>query len=281
MLATVQSILGSNQTDLKEGVAGLRQSLDKLDKSLSEINEVTGKLSTGKSTIGRLLTSDKLINDIESTVDDVDDFVGRLVDVQTRVSLQSEYYFRHKSSREVLALRLVPARDKWYELGIVSPVGLYVPTSVLVYDSQGNRRETLTVEKQTAFTFNALFAQRWHLGGLSLTGKVGLIESTGGVEGDLGVFADRLKIGLEAFDFGNTYKRYPRIRAFATWSFLNHLYVSGGVDDALNATWLLPAPLQGAPEFAQGPRDVFLGGGLYFTDQDLKALITLVGLPKP
>lgn len=279
VLASVQGILGSNEGDLKEGVAGLKQSLEKLDRSLSQINEVTGKLSSGDSTLGRLLTDDTLINDIESTVDEVDDFVGRVTNLETEVTLRSDYYVNHGSSREVLNLRLKPAEDKWYDIGIVSPVALYVPQQVLLYDSQGNRRETITVTRDTALAVNALFAQRWHVGGVSLTGRFGIIESTGAVAGDVGLVDDHLKLTVEAFDFSDRYKRLPRLRAYFTYSFLDHLLVSGGVDDALNGAWVLPDSLVGTPEFQHGPRDFFLGGGLYFTDEDLKAILTIVGVP--
>jgi phospholipid/cholesterol/gamma-HCH transport system substrate-binding protein len=54
------------------------------------------------------------------------------------------------------------------------------------------------------------------------------------------------------------------------WYFLQHLYLTAGADDFLN-TWR-EGRYPGGPKFTLG-NDIFFGGGLFFTDEDLKALI--------
>jgi phospholipid/cholesterol/gamma-HCH transport system substrate-binding protein len=61
--------------------------------------------------------------------------------------------------------------------------------------------------------------------------------------------------------------------------FLDHLEIHAGGDDLLNAaaTRNLAAPLSRG--YTLGGRDGFLGGGFYFTDDDLKAVLSVA--PKP
>ena len=60
------------------------------------------------------------------------------------------------------------------------------------------------------------------------------------------------------------------------YNFLNHIFITGGVDD------LLHDPVRDADtRRVLSGRDYFVGGGIYFTDDDLKAIIGTTGVPKP
>ena len=281
VLDSVKQMLGTNRKGFSEGVAGLRQSLDTLNASLTQVEDVTRKVAQGKGTVGKLLTDDTLARKLEKTVSDASDFVNRLTGLKTEVRMRAEYYLNHGSGREVFNVRLKPAEDKWYEVGIVSPLPVWMPDQVTTYDAAGKPTQTTIAKRSDQLTFNALMAHRWRFRGFSLTGKFGLIETTGGVAGDVGLFDGHLDLSLEAFDFGNRYKKWPRVRAFATASFLGHLFVTGGVDDVLNAHTLLPPTLASDPIFDKNPRDFFVGAGFYFTDQDLSSILSVVGVPKP
>lgn len=283
VLATVKGVLGTSEGSLKEGVAGIRQSLEKVNGSLEQVQAITTRLAEGKGTLGRLITDDTLIREVEETVGDTSDFVDRLIKLQTEVTLTSELHLRKRSTRETLGLRLLPQEDKWYEMGIVSPPrGIPEIETVDLIADDGTVTTTTRRTTRTGVRVNLLFAHRWRMHGFSLTGKFGLIESTGGLAGDLGLFGDHLKLSMEVFEFSSSDRRFPRIRALATVSLLQHLYLSGGVDDALNATTVAPAGVSSASaaRFRLPARDFFIGAGFYFTDEDLKALITTVGMPK-
>ncbi|MDF1563385.1 MAG: MlaD family protein [Deltaproteobacteria bacterium] len=282
VLATVKGVLGTSEGELKDGVAGIRQSLEKVNSSLDQLNSVTTKISEGEGTIGRLVTDDTLIREIEETVGDAADFVDRLIKLQTEVSLISEFHTRKASSRENLGLRLIPSEDKWYEVAVISPPrGIPEIETTDVIDENGNVTTTTLRTTKNGIGFNLLFAHRWRMKGWSVTGKFGLIETTGGLAGDVGLFGEHLRLSVEAYEFTSMDRKYPRVRAFATISFLKHLYVTGGVDDALNPTTVAPAGVGGADaaRFELPARDFFVGAGFYFTDEDLKTLLTTVGVP--
>jgi len=283
VLGTVKGVLGTSEGELKDGVAGVRQSLDKLNSSLDQVNQVTTSLAAGKGTLGRLLVDDTLIREVEETVGDASDFIDRLIKLQTEVTLVSEFHMNKGSSREHFGLRLMPAEDKWYEVGLISPPqGVPVFETIDLIADDGSVTTTTTRTTNKGLSVNLLFAHRWRFGGVALTGKFGLIESSGGLAGEAAFFGDHLSLGIEAFEFSSPDRRYPKLRAFATWSIFNHLYLRGGVDDALNATTIPPAGASGATadRFRVPARDIFVGAGFYFTDEDLKSLLTTMGVPK-
>ena len=62
------------------------------------------------------------------------------------------------------------------------------------------------------------------------------------------------------------------------------LFITAGIDDALNRTirdgdLLSPNAQDLASRRVISGRDIFIGGGFYFTDDDLKALISVIPSP--
>lgn len=102
--------------------------------------------------------------------------------------------------------------------------------------------------------------------------RVGLIESSGGVGGDLWLAGDQLRLSLDAFDWSNPEHGFPRPRASGQWTFLGHFYLGLGLDDDLNRT------IVGNGRLLSGP-DAFVSAGLTFSDESLKALLNAVGPP--
>jgi len=62
---------------------------------------------------------------------------------------------------------------------------------------------------------------------------------------------------------------FPRAKFWVNYAFLQHFYVTAGSDDFLNQ-WR-EGRYPGGPKFTLGT-DIFFGGGLFFTDDDLKTL---------
>jgi phospholipid/cholesterol/gamma-HCH transport system substrate-binding protein len=107
-----------------------------------------------------------------------------------------------------------------------------------------------------------------------------LIESTAGGGIDLDVWKPYLTVTADVFDFADYFQPYPRLRAYVTGRIFNHIELRGGMDDILNrpATPNLVAPQ--ARGYTLGGRELFLGAGLYFNDEDLKAILGVAPVPK-
>ena len=80
---------------------------------------VAQDVSEGQGTVGRLLTDDTLIDEVEGFVEeahdvvtDIGDFAGSLTRLQTVVELRTEYNFFANTLKTYLALRLQPKEDK-------------------------------------------------------------------------------------------------------------------------------------------------------------------------
>jgi phospholipid/cholesterol/gamma-HCH transport system substrate-binding protein len=273
VLGTVKRIIGSGgEGDLKEGVASLKQTLGRLDQTLANLEAISGTVREGKGTVGALLADEGLGQKLTETVRDVSDYANRLTSLQTEVGIRSEYLLTQGRSKNTLSLRVIPKPDKYYLLELVDDPRGKVETEIVQENppSAGDPVvQTRTVTRET-FKLSAQFAKRYYFATL----RFGIIESTGGVGADLHFLKETLHLKMDAFNFSVSELRYPRVRASLRAQAFDHLYVTAGVDDLLNRQ---ERDLNTQRLIAG--RDFFFGGGLFFTDDDLKAL--LPSLPTP
>ena len=282
MLADAESIvqevkfmIGESSTDVQAGLGTLRgtlgrlqTTLDSLNYSLQNIQDITDKVNEGEGTIGELVNNSAIANRTERVLEDVENLTDRIDRLQTIVGLRSEYHIKHGQLKNIVQLRLQPGPNKYYlaELiddyrGSTKVVRRDVNTTQADAEDGQYRETTVTTENSFKFSFQmarSLELTDW----LKITGRFGLIESTGGVGGNILLTEEeRLDIQADVFDFG--LDRNPRIRTFASFDFFKYLYVAGGVDDIIN----------------EDRRDYFIGAGIEFSDEDLKALLTTTGVP--
>jgi len=250
ILAGVEAGLGRAQT-----------SLDSLEQTLASTREIAKKVETGEGTLGRLVTDDHLIDSVEETVDDVGGIVKSLSRLQVRVELHLYYGFLEGSTKTYVGLRLQPKPDRWYAFELIDdPRGktnwFTTVTETNDPDLPPLVRES-TVKTTDELKFSLYFAKRWHF----LVARLGIIENAGGAGLDVVLLDEALRFAFDAFAFGQD--RAPHLKATAQIRLFDHLLVMAGVDDFANAAH----------------RDYFLGLGLTFTDDDLKALLTVAPTP--
>ena len=266
---SIRGLVTSSRGDVEGSLSGIKgavatftKAVEKLDDTLASLKSITGKIDGGKGAIGRLVNNDKVVRDLEEVVGDAGDLVKRVTRLQTGVELSTDYLFNRNALKTTVRLKLQPRPDKFYLFELVDdPRG---KTSV-------ERRVTLTndpalppvltedVSRTTRdFRFSLQFAKRWYF----LTGRLGIIEGTGGIGLDMEFFNDALKIQTDLFDV--TQDVSPRVRLQLRYTFLDHFFVTAGVDDVANPDRF----------------DWFLGLGLRFVDDDLKALLTVAPTPK-
>ena len=124
---------------------------------------------------------------------------------------------------------------------------------------------TTVTERQ--LKFSAYMAKRYG----PISGRFGILENTGGIGLKAHLLNDALTLSADAFEFANPLKNHPRIKVYADFRFLDHLFLTMGADDLVNP------PRVEKPELTRivSGRDFFLGAGLYFTDDDISKLIGL------
>lgn len=273
----VKYIIGQSSGDVQAGLGTLRgtlsrlqSTLDSLNYSLQNVQDITDKINEGEGTVGQLVNDPTIAERTEQILTDAGDLVGRVSSLKTIIELRTEYHLEQEAVKNIFGLRLQPAIDKYYLVELVDDVR--GKTQVLRRDVVTSDaaeldpayRETVATTtddlKFSAQIARGVIVSPW----LAAYGRVGIIESTGG--GGVNVLLTEgydLELQADMYEFGSALN--PRFRAMANYKVLEWAYISGGIDDALNSD----------------RRDYFIGAGLRFEDEDLKALITTTGVPAP
>lgn len=256
---------------------GVKQAVEKLNANLAKLDELLAKLQEGKSVGSRLIVDEKMGRELANVVEVASNYVENLDRLQVEVRLRSEWLLNQTGAKTYFGARLLPRPDKYYMLEVVSdPRGVdTVTTETITTRDPATGTDTTTVSTKTLheekLTFSLQMAKRF--GPVSF--RAGVIESSGGVGSDLHLFDDSLQLSISVYQFSRPYQNvFPRAKVWIDYQFLQHFYLTAGADDFLNV-WR-QGRYPGGPKFTLG-NDVFFGGGLYFTDDDLKTLIGVGG----
>jgi phospholipid/cholesterol/gamma-HCH transport system substrate-binding protein len=226
----------------------LSSTLDRLDASARNIEEISSKVNKGEGTIGRLINDDETVNKIDEAVTSLNDFLGGANTLQTSFDFHSEYLAGPSMTKTYVSVLLQPGLDRYYELGVVDdPRGLVDKTQ---WTDSGtyNQNYTETKTYYSKVSFTALFAKNFY----DFTFKGGIMESTGGFGFDYYLTKKHdLRFSIEAYDFQNfALKSYLRYNAFKGF------YLIGGGDHITDSEL----------------HSAFIGAGLYITNDDIKYL---------
>ena len=265
--------------ELQQTGDALQNKLDKLDGVIENTESITAKIDDDKGTLGRLVNDPAIADNVEAITEDAKGFLGTLFGLKAYVGLRSEYNVFAGLARHYVTVELHTRPDKFYLIELErGPRGDY-PDVTLTFDPTVDpnywvRRSV--IRDSVRFTFQ--FAKRF--GWLTL--RFGLKESTGGVgaDADLSWLGRHLRFQADVFDA--TFDKYPRVKLTAAYEVFRHVYVLGGVDEAINSPDYLTVIRGGSDvpiqfdSFRFG-RDYFVGGMLKFNDEDLAALLTVGG----
>ncbi len=242
------------------------RSIVSMQRSIRNVEEVTGQVRSGEGNVGRALYDDELYDRVVGAAEETEALVKQIRGLGVQVGFESAYLTERQAAQSQFSLRLLPnSENGYYEIGVVdTPEGLTEEETVVEQVTGGGSTTTTTTERRVTsdeIRFNALIAR--HFGPVTLRG--GLIESTGGVGLDLRL-VEQFALSGEVFGFGGD---GPNLRAGGTvfplyqpernrpWYWL---YLSGGVADILDTEGITP----------------YFGGGLRFTDEDIRGLVGLI-----
>lgn len=223
------------------------RALNRVDTSMKNIEEITEKVNDGEGTLGRLINDDETVQELNTAIKNVNEFIGTSSTLRTTVDFHSAYVSEASGAKSSLSLQIQPGLDRHYEIGIIDdPLGVSERTITTTDGSTSDKTEVFKNEVK----FTALYAKRF----FRLTLKGGIIENSGGLGFDYYVYKNQLKWTTEVFDFQNT-----NLRSYLRWSPVRGLYLVGGGED-------LASRGVGA--------STYVGAGLYLTNDDLKLLMT-------
>ena len=307
---TLRNVIGNNEADLnsivknvratsqdlKEFAANLREVLNdenkqKVDRILASFDEsmvdvkgatknirlISDKIEKGEGTLGKLINDDAALNDIQGAIKDLREVLAPVTKLQLIVDYHGEVR-RDETTQHYFNVQFQTRPDRYYLVGFTDKQNQVIETNNETLESEpatddrpAHTKTRETIKTENAIRFNLQFSKRWY----NIAGRFGLFESTGGLASDMYLFSDRLRFSVEAFDWktkDNPYRRVAHLKSYASLTFFNHLYALGGVDDF---TRLDPKTGEKDPK-----TNYFLGAGMSFNDQDLKAVFGAAALAK-
>ena len=250
---TIDDLVNDESSDgFKTAWKDALHSLRRIDKSLQNVEEITGKVNRGEGTLGKLVNDETTVDNINTAIEGVSGFLDTAAKLQTGFDFHADYLSSTAAAKATIELIVQPGLDRYYQLGVVSdPIG-YTTSRQSVTTTNAGPSVTVN-EKDTSYNklkFNALYAKNFY----NWTVKGGVIETTGGAAIDYHALRRKLRFSFEAFDFVNLH-----LRASARYNIWNGIYITGGGDDLGNSL---------------GARQAYAGAGLFLTNDDLKLFLS-------
>lgn len=276
----LKNLLGENGDKVAGGVTQLQETITELNRTLTSLSEVAGRVERGEGTVGRLLTDEKIADKVETAVSGAADFVTSLTSLETHVDVGSWYNWNRERTTTTLSLKLQPKPDKYYLVEIVEDGGNLERLVRTTQDGDDTRSSIREEDNQIRIT--AMFAKRFFD---FLVLRAGLIETTGGVGANVFLFQDQLELRTDLF--GSRGPRdalvtddvgfyLPRWRTVVKGQPIPHLYLSAGVDDVLNAYDPTVGQFRAYNTDDGYGFDWFVGVGLTFKDDDLRSILPFI-----
>ncbi len=301
---TVKSVVGGKEDDFRKMITDVRlavqdlrtfsgnlkdvvnqENRDRIDRILSSfdetmvdvrgsaknINLIAEKVEKGEGTIGKLVNDDKTISELESAIKDVRKILAPANKLAIDVDYHGEFR-RNETTQHYFNILFRTRPDRFYLIGLTDTAkDVYDRNTKLTRNADGSTTEIESVSTKRAIKFNAQIAKRWYF----TTIRFGLFETSGGIASDFHFLKDKITATVEAFDWDTadkTRRRNAHLKAYASALFYNHIYAMAGVDD----------PTRTDPATGKVNKEVnfFVGGGLTFNDQDLKAVLGTAALAR-
>ncbi|MBN2372791.1 MCE family protein [bacterium] len=251
---SLKSLVDPNNKDIGSTFKRLAGVTEKLDLTLKEVHEIAERMNKGEGTIGKLLTDEKVYNEISGTLEGLNTTLSKADAFSLHLGFRSEYLTEYEKSKSYFSLKIQPRENKYYMLEFVDGFKERVSSTRRVF--QDGTVVSVEEETQDKLLFSLLMAYK--LGPFFLKG--GLMESEGGAGIDYYPFGENFCLGVEGWDFDQT---KPHLKIFSKLIFKRYFHVNIGWDDAINSD----------------AQSFFAGAGFAFEDKDLKYILTKLPLP--
>lgn len=250
LLADLNQVLDENRENLGISIEKIKDASEKLDNTLSSLETISRKVSSGEGTIGKLIYEEDAYNNLNETLGGLKDFFAQTAKWKFYVGVRSEYLTNAEDTKTYVSLKLQPKKDKYYLLEVVDDPRGNVTTETTRRTENG---VTTTIEEEVIedeLEFTLMFAKRFY----DATIRGGLVENTGGAGLDYELFDDKLKFSLDVWDLG---EEDPHLKFTTSLYLFDWLFINAGADDFVNSDY----------------DSFFVGAGIMFADEDLKYIL--------
>lgn len=225
-----------------------KTTMERLNTSMKNIEDITTKINSGQGTIGKLISDEQTAEDVSQAIEGLSGLVGAADKISTGIDFNSYYLGGDVSGAKTsVGITIQPGLDRYYYLGIVTDPAGVVETTDYAYTPGSSFSEKKTFKNKTKLTL--MFAKNF----FDWTLRAGLFEDTGGVGIDYHMLNDSLKATVDAYDFQKL-----QLRTSLNYKLLYGFYLIAGYNDIMNKN---------------GANSPYFGAGLYLTNDDLKLLL--------
>ncbi len=232
----------------------VNENQERVGETLDSVKRIVENIEKGKGTVGKLLGEDELYQSAKESIESVkktsrkaEEVLDKFEQVRTFLGYNGEYNFEEEKMWHRGYLRISPAPDKYYLLG-VSKLG-----------TSGDEEEAEEVDEEEKYEvkFDLLLARRFKE---RITLRAGIIESEGGAGVDYELTKRGIRFSVEgkASDFSDPFFLRCRFQ-YRVWK---NCFLTAGVEDILDE----PGALAGIR--------------LEYEDNDLKYLIGAMGVAR-
>lgn len=269
VLGQVHGVIAENRGAVGTSAENIAALTEALKAPVADLTTISDRLARGEGSIGKLLNSEEAHDELVGTLDSIQGGVGQLADTlgrvgKLRLDVDLEGWVPSDSEQDSyggVGLTLIPNEEsrRMYHVGLAqTPRGeSKMKTQVITETGPDGVSETTTIETLTLEdepVLSALVGYRWDSG---LRLWTGLVEEDFGVQAEYPLFDRRFWLDFKAFSFDRQDDLDPHLRLTGKWFVNDNIYLQGGYDDPL------------VDEFDS----LFVGGGVRWTDDDLKYLL--------
>jgi phospholipid/cholesterol/gamma-HCH transport system substrate-binding protein len=273
LATSMQKVIDDNSEPFTETVSNIRDFSDTLKTDGPELvenikdaskslKEISGKIERGEGTLGKLVQDEKLYDSVSNAAEGLGKTINKVEQFKTFLTFQGEYLTKPEETKGYFYLTLQPRKDTYYILGVIGdPTGQASRTTTTKVVN--GTTVTVTEEEEVIhrnIEFTALYGKRYY----DTVLRVGLIENTFGLGLDQYFFKDRLKLTVDAWDFSGEQEAADdvHVKVGADYYFYKRLFLSAGYDNIFN----------------DNRAGAYFGGGIRFSDEDIKYLLSTISV---
>jgi len=258
------SLISNLNKATKELKAMVEENRSSIKETVDSVKNITARIDSGEGTLGKLVKDEKLYQSLNKAAEGVNRTISSIERFRTFITFQGEYLSKPKDGKGYFYVTLQPRPEKYYILGVVSdPIGK-VKTTETTTSVNGVTTIEKKEEVEKKIEFTAQIARRLVESDTfkDTVLRAGVTENTFGIGVDQFFLKDRLKVSVDAWDFGRdeANARNPHVKVGADYFLFKHLFISGGIDNIFNKKY----------------RGAYLGGGVRFEDEDFRYIFGTV-----
>jgi phospholipid/cholesterol/gamma-HCH transport system substrate-binding protein len=268
----LNDVVGENREDLNASMGNIRELTDRLQVSAENLNQITGKISSGEGSIGKLVNDETTVDNLNQTLDSIEggidtlnETMGRYRRYQLEVALRGEALATTDQSRMAFGFDLWTTKNRFFRLeGVDMPYGrVRTDTQYVTTTYPDGTQESYLEEKIKTSDKIGINAQVGYRVFPNTIVRAGLIESSGGVGLDHSFKLGKRPMTLifEAYEFGREFDEGVHLKFEGRYFISRHIFLTAGWDDPL----------------VSDKSSVLFGGGITWNDEDVKYSLGLAG----